>query len=126
MNQKILTTGHFVLLFNLIGTCYAATPLASGVIHFSGSIVEATCTHSRQLNIVKLSNCPQVVSDRDVYGQVVATVQGVGASNHQQASLKRVDANPLAAKKPEQSYALVTPTGHPIASGSYVITITNR
>lgn len=126
MNLKILTTGHFVLWFSLIGTCYAADPVASGVIHFSGSIVEAPCTHSRHLDFVKLSNCPQAVSGGDVHGQLVATVQGVGASHNQQASLKRVAANQLAAKNPEKSYALVTPSGHPIESGTYVITITNR
>ncbi|MCP3749519.1 type 1 fimbrial protein [Pseudomonas sp. SBB6] len=112
------------LLFGLNGACVAATPVAQGVINFTGSIVESPCTPSTQAGALNLSDCPAQVRGTRIGLQRVDSQASVSAPDQTPVNVRLVADSGKAGRYYHQQYALVDATGKAVSSGAYLITLT--
>lgn len=112
------------LLFGLSGACMAATPVAQGVIHFVGSIVESPCTPSAQAGSLHLSDCPAQARGTHIDTRRVEPQASVSAPDHAPVNVRLVADSGKAGRYYNQQYALVDASGKALSSGAYLITLT--
>ena len=120
MNVALVSTA-FGLLFGLSSSCFAASPVAQGVIRFTGSIVESNCASSAASTGVSLRQCPQ--GSRG--GSIDVTRVGTSVSSPDRSAVKLkllTDSGPQG-RYYDQHYAVVDQSGKAITSGTYLITL---
>lgn len=119
MNRIHLSVGISLGLF-FSGASLAATTVGSGVIRFTGSIVEASCT-SRvgSGSRIELNGCPNTSR-----GTVIsaAPVRSVSTLDHSPVRVKLL-ADTGDGRYYDQQYALVDGAGKPVLEGKYLITL---
>ncbi|MFJ2364009.1 type 1 fimbrial protein [Pseudomonas sp. NPDC087697] len=124
MNGTRLSVG-FSLFFAFSSACVAATPMAQGVIHFSGSIVDTGCTlHLEDGSTFGLYGCPNFARGSAISVRSIEPVRSVGAVNHSRVGVKLVDDKRQDGRYYDQQYALVDSAGKPVSSGAYLISLT--
>ncbi|MBU6959759.1 type 1 fimbrial protein [Pseudomonas sp. CVAP len=124
MNGKFFSVG-MGLFFSLTGMCFAATPVAQGVISFHGSIVESSCASSAQVGGLRLDDCPALARGSVISVRSVEPVRSVSALDHYNVGVKLVADSGKEGRYYNQQYALVDGSGKPVNSGAYLITLTS-
>ncbi|WP_063913815.1 type 1 fimbrial protein [Pseudomonas sp. p21] len=94
----------------LVGQAQAGAVVASGMLHFTGSIIEPSCTTTVGDAGWRMDNCPALARDS------VIGVQGVDGQALP-AKAVRVDRG--------QAYRLVDGRGEPLTQGHYVVVVTS-
>ncbi|GLO48412.1 hypothetical protein [Pseudomonas putida] len=98
----------------LVGQAQAGAVVASGMLHFTGSIIEPSCTTTVGDAGWRMDNCPALARDS------VIGVQGVDGQALP-AKAVRVDRGHTA----DQAYRLVDGRGEPLTQGHYVVVVTS-
>lgn len=107
----------------LSGTSLASTTIATGVIRFTGSIVEAGCSSKVGAGSrIELNDCPNTSRGTSVS---VAPVRSVSALDHSSVSVKLLADSGENGRYYDQQYALVDNAGRPVHEGKYLITVTS-
>jgi len=98
----------------LVGQAQAGGVVASGVLQFSGSIVEPSCTTTVGSAGWRMDNCPALARD---------SVIGIQAVDEQAlpAQAVRIDRG----HSVDQAYRLVDEHGKPLTQGRYVVVVTS-
>lgn len=123
MNWNYFSVGAGLLL-TMSGVCYGATPFASGVIHFQGSITEPPCSTTRHSNGLSFNDCPTAAHAQDIRVQKIEQRQAVSSADNLGVSLKRVKDRGVTQPYDNQEYLLVDDAGSPVSKGVYIITLT--
>ena len=123
MNGKYVAIAAGLLL-GLSGACMAATPVAQGVINFTGSIVESPCTPSARAGALNLSDCPAQARGTRIELQQVAPQASVTTPDHAPVNVRLVADSGTAGRYYNQQYALLDASGKALSSGAYLITLT--
>lgn len=123
MNWNYFSVGAGLLL-TMSGVCYGATPFASGVIHFQGSITEPPCSTTRHSNALRFKDCPTVAHTQDMRVQKIEQRQAISSADNLGVSLKRVKNSGATKAYDNQEFLLVDGTGSPVSTGVYIITLT--
>ncbi|MFK8330172.1 type 1 fimbrial protein [Pseudomonas sp. BJa5] len=113
-----------VALFSLSALCQGATPMAQGVIRFSGSIVESSCTLSSQAGGWGMDDCPTLARGADIDVRRIAPQASVSALDNAPVKVRLV-ADRTSGRYYNQQYALVDKAGNPVTAGNYLITLTS-
>ncbi|WP_296234380.1 hypothetical protein [Pseudomonas sp. UBA4617] len=98
----------------LVGQAQAGGVVASGMLQFTGSIVEPSCTTTVDSAGWRMDNCPALARDS------VIGIQGVDGQALP-AQAVRVDQGVTL----DQAYRLVNEYGKPLAQGRYVVVVTS-
>ncbi|MCO7608930.1 type 1 fimbrial protein [Pseudomonas chlororaphis] len=120
MNATFASTA-FGLLLGLSSSCFAATPVAQGVIRFTGSIVESHCTTSAASTGLSLRQCPQ--GSRGGAIDVTRVGTSVSAVDRSAVKLKLLADSGSQGRYYDQQYAFVDQSGKAVTSGTYLITL---
>lgn len=120
MNATFASTA-FGLLLGLSSSCFAAAPVAQGVIRFTGSIVESNCASSAASTGLSLRQCPQ--GSRG--GAIDVTRVGTRVSTVERSAvkLKLLADSGSQGRYYDQQYAFVDQSGKAVTSGTYLITL---
>ena len=122
MSSQHLAVG-ISLFFALVSGTAQAAPVSHGVIHFRGSIVEATCTTGDGAGAtLALSGCPQFVPASNVSAQGVEPVRTVSALDHSVVKVKMVTET-RDGRYFDRQYNLSDAAGKPLRSGAYLVTL---
>lgn len=122
MSSQRLAVG-ISLFFALVSGTAQAAPVSHGVIHFRGSIVEATCTTGDGAGAtLALSGCPQFVPASNVSAQGVEPVRTVSALDHSVVKVKIVTET-RDGRYFDRQYNLSDAAGKPLRSGAYLVTL---
>lgn len=97
----------------LVGQAHAGGVVASGMLRFSGSIVEPSCTTTVGNAGWRMDDCPALARDS------VIDVQGVDGQTLPAQAL-RIDRGHTV----DQAYRLVDGRGKPLTQGRYVVIVT--
>jgi hypothetical protein len=106
MNGNFFSVGAGLFL-SLIGACFAATPVAQGVIAFHGSIVESSCTSSAQAGGLALDECPALARGNTIGVRSVDPARSVSARDHSSVEVRLVGDSGKDGRYYNQRYALV-------------------
>ncbi|VVP86548.1 hypothetical protein PS925_00982 [Pseudomonas fluorescens] len=121
IRRPLLIACLCLLGFDTVSAAQSAP--VSGVIRFSGRIVEASCAASGTRHAsVELRDCPQAST-----GQMfsVTSVSAAGRSEPpQQVFVKMIADTHEQEKYYDQRLLLTDNKGHPIMTGNYVVTLT--
>lgn len=120
MNGKFPAVAAIVML-STFSPCQAATPLGSGAIHFTGSVVESACATSPQSNGWRISACPTRNFDVNVQG--VEPKSFISSMGYGPVHAKLVNSK-VQDRYLDQQYTLVDSTGMPVNTGNYIIILT--
>ena len=120
MNATFASTA-FGLLLGLSSSCFAAAPVAQGVIRFTGSIVESHCTTSAASTGLSLRQCPQ--GSRGGAIDVTRVGTSVSAVDRSAVKLKLLADSGSQGRYYDQQYAFVDQSGKAVTSGTYLITL---
>ncbi len=120
MNVTFASTA-FGLLLGLSSSCFAAAPVAQGVIRFTGSIVESNCTSSAASTGLSLRQCPQ--GSRGGAIDVTRVGTSVSAVDRSAVKLKLLADSGSQGRYYDQQYAFVDQSGKAVTSGTYLITL---
>ena len=120
MNATFASTA-FGLLLGLSSSCFAAAPVAQGVIRFTGSIVESHCTTSAASTGLSLRQCPQ--GSRGGAIDVTRVGTSVSAVDRSAVKLKLLADSGSQGRYYDQQYAFVDQPGKVVTSGTYLITL---
>ncbi|MCO7568818.1 type 1 fimbrial protein [Pseudomonas chlororaphis] len=120
MNATFASTA-FGLLLGLSSSCFAAAPVAQGVIRFTGSIVESHCTTSAASTGLSLRQCPQGARGGAIDVTRVGT--SVSAVDRSAVKLKLLADSGSQGRYYDQQYAFVDQSGKAVTSGTYLITL---
>ncbi|MGC5700149.1 type 1 fimbrial protein [Pseudomonas sp. NFXW11] len=121
MNVKFAVTA-FGLLLGLSSSCFAAAPVAQGVIRFTGSIVETNCASSAASSGLKLRQCPQGSRGGSIDVQRVDPMARSGLASSR-VKVKLLADSGTQGRYYDQRYAFVDQAGKPLVSGTYLITL---
>lgn len=122
MNAAFASTA-FGLLLGLSSSCFAAAPIAQGIIHFKGSIVENHCTSSAASSGLNLRQCPQGSRGASIDIARVGTVARISTLDHSAVKLKLLTDSGSQGRYYDQHYAFVDQAGKAVTSGTYLITM---
>ncbi|QBF25667.1 type 1 fimbrial protein [Pseudomonas tructae] len=122
MNGKSVASAAGLLVFS--GACLAATPVAQGVITFTGSIVEAPCMASERSGVLSLDDCPAQMRGTRVDLHRVEPQASVSAPDLAPVNVKLVADSGTAGRYYHQRYALMDASGKPITRGTFLVTLT--
>ncbi|KAF0863474.1 type 1 fimbrial protein [Pseudomonas sp. LD120] len=122
MNIALASTA-FGLFLGLSSSCFAATPVAQGVIRFTGSIVESNCTSSAASSRLSLRQCPQGSRGVAIDVQRVDPVVGVSGLGRSSVKVKLLSDSGTKGRYYDQQYAFVDYAGKAVISGTYLITL---
>ncbi|BAQ73227.1 MULTISPECIES: hypothetical protein [Pseudomonas] len=120
MNATFASTA-FGLLLGLSSSCFAAAPVAQGVIRFTGSIVESNCASSAASTGLSLRQCPQ--GSRGGAIDVTRVGTRVSAVERSAVKLKLLADSGSQGRYYDQQYAFVDQSGKAVTSGTYLITL---
>ncbi|MGZ0785110.1 type 1 fimbrial protein [Pseudomonas sp. TKO26] len=120
MNVTFASTA-FGLLLGLSSSCFAAAPVAQGVIRFTGSIVESNCASSAASTGLSLRQCPQ--GSRGGAIDVTRVGASVSAVDRSAVKLKLLADSGSQGRYYDQQYAFVDQSGKAVTSGTYLITL---
>ncbi|MDP9502158.1 type 1 fimbrial protein [Pseudomonas protegens] len=120
MNATFASTA-FGLLLGLSSSCFAAAPVAQGVIRFTGSIVESNCASSAASTGLSLRQCPQ--GSRGGVIDVTRVGTSVSAVDRSAVKLKLLTDSGSQGRYYDQQYAFVDQSGKAVTSGTYLITL---
>ncbi|MCE5980552.1 MULTISPECIES: type 1 fimbrial protein [unclassified Pseudomonas] len=123
MNRKYVAIAAGLLL-GASGACVAETPIAQGVINFTGSVVESPCTASAQAGALNLNDCPTQVRGTRIDLHRVEPQASVSAPDHAPVNVKLMADSGKTDRYYHQQYALVDASGKPVTSGTFLITLT--
>ena len=124
MNRNLFSVGAGLLL-TMSGACFGATPFATGVIHFQGSITEPPCSTTRHSNGLSFNDCPTAAHAQDIRVQKIEQRQAISSAHNLDVSLKRVKDSGATQPHDNQEYLLVDGAGRPVSTGVYIITLTS-
>lgn len=113
MSGKRLAVSVAVCLA-LVGQAQAGGAVASGMLRFSGSIVEPSCTTTVAGAGWRMDDCPALARDS------VVGIQG-GDEQAPPAQALRIDRG----HSVDQRYRLVDEHGKPLTRGHYVVVVTS-
>jgi hypothetical protein len=112
------------LLLSLSGSCFAASPVAQGLIHFRGAIVEAPCVMSGSNNALALRGCPAVARGVGVDVQRLEPVGSVSSLEPTAPQVKLMVESNEGRGMFARQYALLDAADKPVHSGNYRVTLT--
>jgi len=98
----------------VVGQAQAGGVVASGMLRFSGSIVEPSCTTTVASSGWRMDNCPALARD-SVIGILGVDEQAPPAQAARSDQGHSVD----------QSYRLIDDHGKPLTRGQYVVVVTS-
>ncbi|MCJ7957642.1 MAG: type 1 fimbrial protein [Pseudomonas sp.] len=109
------------LLLGLSCSSFAATPVAHGVISFTGRIMEDNCTSSAGSSGLNMSQCPQ--ASRGGAIEVQRIDPQTRALDHSIVKVKLLADSGRQGRYYDQQYAFVDQSGKAVTSGAYLITL---
>jgi type 1 fimbria pilin len=121
--KVVLVSTAVGLLLGLSSSCFAAAPVAQGVIRFTGSIVEANCASSAAGTGLSLRQCPQGSRGGAIDVTRVGSVASVSSLDRSPVKLKLLADSGPSGRYYDQHYAFVDQSGKVITSGTYLITL---
>ncbi|QZI69227.1 type 1 fimbrial protein [Pseudomonas protegens] len=122
MNVALASTA-IGLFLGLSSSCFAAAPVAQGIIRFTGSIVESHCTTSAASTGLSLRQCPQGSRGTAIDVARVGAVASVSALDHSAVKVKLLSDSGSQGRYYDQHYAFVDQAGKAVTSGTYLITL---
>lgn len=113
-----------IAMLSAFPMCQAETSVGSGVIRFSGRVVESPCTTSFQANGLRMDACPVPARNIDLDVRRVQPKSSLTATDHTPVQAKLVTTRTTLGRYYDQQYTLVDRAGKPVTSGTYLVTVT--
>ncbi|TYO70142.1 type 1 fimbrial protein [Pseudomonas sp. CK-NBRI-02] len=102
----------------------AETLVGSGVIRFTGNVVESPCTTSFDSTGWRMDACPTPSRNIDVSVHPVRPKTSLSSSDSTSVKAKLVFSSTTEGRYFDQQYKLVDRAGKPVTTGNYLVTIT--
>lgn len=111
------------IFFGLCANSQAATLIDQGVIQFTGSIVEPSCTAQPQASGWRLEGCPESTRQTGIDVRHLNPQVTVTALDDASVHVKLVADSGNEGRYYDQQYMLLDNAGKPITNGHYVLTL---
>lgn len=123
MNGKSFSIGVGFLL-SMSGACFGAAPLATGTVHFKGSITAPACSATSHNNLLKFNSCSTETWDQDINAHESETLYSVKSINTPGSRVKLVSKRTDTKAYNDREYSLVDDTGSSVSTGIYIVILT--